>query len=319
VRVAAGLALLAAAALAAAADSAYPTRPIRLIVGFPPGGGTDAVARLLAPKLTEAMGQNWIVDNRPGAGGNLSSEIASRSNPDGHTALVALSTQLTVNPTLYKLSFAVQRDLRAVTLLNTAEHILVIHPGIPARTLKEFVDVAKQKPGALNYASAGIGSSLHMAAELLKKRAGIAMAHVAYKGAGPAVAALLAGEVQVLTGTISSTLPHISAGRLRPLAVTGAARSNALPDLPTVAESGYPGFDADAWYGLLVPGGTPAGVVERIRAETHKALQHRDVHTAMVRQGLNPQPSSPSELAERIKVETTLWAGIIKEAGIRAE
>jgi tripartite-type tricarboxylate transporter receptor subunit TctC len=265
------------------------------------------------------MGQTWIVDNRPGAGGNLSSEIAARSNPDGHTALVALSTQLTVNPTLYKLSVAVQRDLQAVTLLNTAEHILVIHPGIPARTLKEFVDVAKQKPGALNYASAGIGSSLHMAAELLKKRAGIAMTHVAYKGAGPAVAALVAGEVQVLTGTISSTLQLISAGRLRPLAVTGAARSRALPDLPTVAESGYPGFDADAWYGLLVPGGTPAHIVDRIRAEAQKALHDRDVQTAMVRQGLNPQASSPSELADRIKVETTLWAGIIKEAGIRAE
>lgn len=318
-RVVVALVLFGIVGIAAAAETPYPTRPVRLLVGFPPGGGVDAVARILSPKLAEAMGQSWIVDNRPGAGGNLSSEIAARSSPDGHTVLAALSTQLTVNPTLYKLAFSVQKDLQAVSLLNTAEHILVVHPSVPAKTLKEFVDVAKQKPGALNYASAGIGSSLHMAAELLKKRAGIDMAHVAYKGAGPAVAALVAGEVQVLTGTVVSTLQLISAGRLRALAVTGASRSKALPDLPTVAESGYPGFDADAWYGLLVPANTPAGVVERIRAEVHTALRASDVQAAMLRQGLNPQPSAPAELAARIKAETALWAGIIKDAGIRAE
>jgi tripartite-type tricarboxylate transporter receptor subunit TctC len=316
---AAALALGAAPMHAAAGDATYPSRPIRMIVGFPPGGGVDAVARLLCPKLTDALNQNCIVDNRPGAGGNVSSELTARSTPDGHTALVVLSTQLTVNPALYKLSFDVRKDLQPVSLLNWAEHILVIHPSVPARTLKEFVDVAKQKPGALNYASAGIGSSLHMAAELLKKRAGIAMTHVAYKGAGPAVAALLASEVQVLTGTVVSTVAHIKTGRLRALAATGAERSRTLPELPTVAESGYPGFNADAWYALMVPAGTPAAIVERLRAEVHKALASSDVQTAMARQGLNPQPGSPAELANRIKLETAQWAGIIKDAGIRAE
>jgi tripartite-type tricarboxylate transporter receptor subunit TctC len=316
---AAALALGAAPMHAASADATYPTRPIRMIVGFPPGGGVDAVARLLCPKLTEALTQNCIIDNRPGAGGNVSTELAARSTPDGHTALVVLSTQLTVNPALYKLGVSVQKDLQPVSLLNWAEHILVIHPSVPAKSLKEFVEVAKQKPGALNYASAGIGSSLHMAAELLKKRAGFAMTHVAYKGAGPAVAALLASEVQVLTGTVVSTIAHIKTGRLRALAATGAERSRTLPELPTVAESGYPGFNADAWYALMVPAGTPTAIVERMRAEVHKALGSPDVQTAMARQGLNPQPSSPAELANRIKLETALWAGIIKDAGIRAE
>ncbi|MCC6532393.1 MAG: tripartite tricarboxylate transporter substrate binding protein [Burkholderiales bacterium] len=316
---AAAVALGIACATATAADASYPTRPIRVIVGFPPGGGVDAVARLFCPKLAEALAQNCIVDNRPGAGGNVATELIARSTPDGHSTLVALSTQLTVNPALYKLSVGVQKDLQPVSLLNTAEHILVVHPGVPARSLKEFVDVAKQKAGALNYASAGIGSSLHMAAELLKKRTGIAMTHVAYKGAGPAVAALLASEVQVLAGTVVSMAAHINAGRLRALAVTGAARSKALPDLPTVAESGYPGFDADAWYALMLPAGTPAAIVERLRAEVHKALRHGDVQAAMVRQGLNLQLSSPAELASRIKTETAQWAGIIKDAGIRAE
>ena len=315
----AALGLLAAGAAAGAARAQTVSRPARIIVGFPPGGGVDTVTRLLCPKLTEALGQNCVIDNRPGAGGNLSTELAARSTPDGHTALVVLSTQLTVNPTLYKLSVAVQKDLQPVSLLNSAEHILVIHPSVPAKSLKEFVEVAKQKPGALNYASAGIGSSLHMAAELLKKRTGIAMTHVAYKGAGPAVAALLSSEVQVLTGTVVSTVAHIKTGRLRALAATGSERSRTLPELPTVAESGYPGFNADAWYALLVPVGTPTAIVERLRAEVHKALGSPDVQTAMARQGLNPQPSSPAELAQRIQLETALWAGIIKDAGIRAE
>jgi tripartite-type tricarboxylate transporter receptor subunit TctC len=316
---AAALALGATPMHAVSADTIYPTRPIRVIIGFPPGGGVDTVARLLCPKLTEALAQNCIIDNRPGAGGNVSTELAARSTPDGHTALIVLSTQLTVNPALYKLSVAIQKDLQPVSLLNSAEHILVIHPSVPAKSLREFVEVAKQKPGALNYASAGIGSSLHMAAELLKKRAGIAMTHVAYKGAGPAVAALLASEVQVLTGTVVSTVAHIRTNRLRALAVTGSQRSRTLPELPTVAESGYPGFDADAWYALMVPAGTPTAVVERLRAEVHKALGSPDVQTAMARQGLNPQPSSPAQLAKRIQLETELWAGIVKDAGIRAE
>lgn len=313
------LAIGAAAGLAPAAEAAYPTRPIRLVVPFPPGGGVDVVARLMSPKLTDAMGQTWVVDNRGGAAGNLGAEIVARANPDGHTLLLALSTQLTVNPSLYKLPFSVEKDLQPITMLVTAEHLLVVHPGVQAKTLKEFVALAKQKPGSLNFASAGVGSSIHLAAELLKKRTGIDITHVAYKGAGPAVAAMLAGETQVLTGTVASTIAYITAGRLRALAITGAKRSKVLPEVPTVAESGYPGFEADAWYGLLAPGATPKSIAERVRNEALKALQHADMQTAMARQGLAPETSTPAELAARIKTETGIWAGIIKDAGIRVE
>jgi tripartite-type tricarboxylate transporter receptor subunit TctC len=314
------LALGFAAGTLQAAETTYPTRPIRLVVGFPPGGGLDTLARIIAPKLGDALGQNWVVDNRSGAGGNLGTELVARANPDGYTVLMALSSQLTVNPSLYKqLPFNVENDLQPVTMLVTAEHILIVHPGVQAKTLQEFVAVARQTPGALRFASAGVGSSLHMAAELLKKRAGIDMVHVPYKGAGPAVTAMLAGECQVLTGTVSSTIQFISAGRLRALASLGARRSNVMPDLPTVAESGYPGFEADAWYGLLVPSRTPGNVVERIRTEALNVLQHPDVQTAMAQQGLAPATSTPAELAARIKRETSTWAGVIRDAAISAQ
>lgn len=313
------LVLSAAAAAAFAAEPAYPTRPIRLVVPFAPGGGVDVMSRILSPKLTDAMGQTWVVDNRAGAAGNLGADIVARASPNGYTVLAALNTQLTANPSLYKLPFSVEKDLQPITMLCTAEHIVVIHPSVQAKTLTEFIALAKQRPGAFNYASAGVGSSIHLAAELLKKRTGIQMSHVAYKGAGPAVAAMLAGETQVLAGTVVSTIQLIQAGRLRALASTGAKRSKVLPELPTVAESGYPGFDADAWYALLVPAGTPRYIVERIRTETIKAIQHPDSQAAMARLGLNPETTTPEELGARLKAETATYAAIIKEAGIRAE
>jgi tripartite-type tricarboxylate transporter receptor subunit TctC len=313
------LAFVSAACSTSAAETPYPTRPVRFVVGFPPGGGVDAMARLLSPKLSDAMGQNWIVDARSGAGGNLGAEIVARSNPDGYTTLLALSTQLTVNPGLYKMPFSVEKDLQPVTMVVKAEHILVVHPSVPARTLNEFIALARQKPGTLNFPSAGVGSSIHMAGELLKKRVGIDMVHVAYKGAGPAIASMLAGETQVLTGTVVSALTHLNTGKLRALASLGARRSKVLPDLPTVAESGYPGFEADAWYGVLVPSGTPKSIVERIRSEVLTALQYPDVRTAMSRLGLDPETSTPADLAARIKAETSMYAVLIKEAGIRAE
>ena len=313
------LASCAAGGVAQAAEPTYPTRPVRLVVPFAPGGGVDILARIMSPKLTDAMGQTWVVDNRGGAAGNLGAEIVARASPDGHTVLMALSTQLTANPSLYKMPFSVENDLQPVAMLVTAEHILVVHPGVQAKTFNEFIALARQKPGTLNYASAGVGSSIHLAAELLKKRTGIDMTHVAFKGAGPAVASMLGGETQVLTGTVASTIAFITAGRLRALATTGAKRSKVLPELPTVAESGYPGFEADAWYGILAPGATPKSIVERIRDEALKALQHTDVQTAMSRQGLAPATSTPAELAAHIKRETGIYAAVIKEAGIRAE
>jgi tripartite-type tricarboxylate transporter receptor subunit TctC len=315
----AALALLPLPAAAADGASAYPSRPVRLLVPFAPGGGADTLARIITPKLSDAMGQTWIVDNRGGAGGNLAAELVATANPDGQTAFMGFSTVLTVNPTLYKLGFSVQKDLQPVTLLATAQYILVLHPSVQATTVKEFVALAKSKPGALNYASAGVGSPLHLAAELFQKRAGIDMVHVAYKGGGPSAAALLAGQVQVLFGSVASSLPHVKSGRLRALATTGAKRSKVAPDLPSIAESGYPGYEVGSWYAFVVPAGTPKAIVERIRNEAIKALTHADVQQAMARQGLEAETSTPAELNERIERETAVWASVIKDAGIKAQ
>jgi tripartite-type tricarboxylate transporter receptor subunit TctC len=313
------LGICIAAGLAQAADSAYPTRPVRLVVPFAPGGGVDTTARIISPKLSESMGQNWIVDNRTGAAGNIGSEIVARANPDGHTVLLALDTQLTANPSLYDLTFNVAKDLQPVVILAVSDQIVVVHPGVAAKTLKEFIALAKQKPGALRHGSAGVGSSNHLAAELFKKVAGIDMVHVPYKGAGPASAAILAGEIQMNISSTASTIGFIKAGRLRALASTGAKRGKALPDLPTVAESGYPGFEAIQWYGLVVPRATPKSIVARIHMDSLKALQAADVRASMERLGLEQDPSTPEKLVARIKKETATWAAIIKDAGIRVQ
>jgi tripartite-type tricarboxylate transporter receptor subunit TctC len=312
-----GFCILAGAAQAA--DSPYPVRPVRLVVPFAPGGGVDATARIIAPKLSESMGQNWLVDNRTGAAGNLAGEIVARANPDGHTVLLALDTQLTANPSLYDLTFNVQKDLQPVVILAVSDQIVVVHPGVAAKTLKEFIALAKQKPGAFRHGSAGVGSSNHLAAELFKKVAGIDMVHVPYKGAGPAATAILAGEIQMNVSSTASTIGFINAGRLRALASTGLKRSKLLPELPTVAESGYPGFEAIQWYGLVVPGATPKGIVARIHKDSVRALQAADVRASMERLGLEQEPTSPEELVARIKKETATWAAIIKDAGIRVQ
>jgi tripartite-type tricarboxylate transporter receptor subunit TctC len=308
-----------AAGAVQAADSAYPTRPVRLVVPFAPGGGVDATARIIAPKLSEFMGQNWLVDNRTGAAGNLAGEIVARANPDGHTVLLALDTQLTANPSLYDLTFNVQKDLQPVVILAVSDQIVVVHPGVAAKTLKEFIALAKQKPGAFRHGSAGVGSSNHLAAELFKKVAGIDMVHVPYKGAGPAATAILAGEIQMNVSSTASTIGFINAGRLRALASTGLKRSKLLPELPTVAESGYPGFEAIQWYGLVVPGATPKSIVARIHKDSVRALQAADVRAAMERLGLEQEPTTPEELVARIKKETATWTAIIKDAGIRVQ
>ena len=320
-RVAAALAVVlpGTAADTQAADTPYPNRPIRVVVATAPGGGVDAVTRIVSPKLTDSMGQTWVVDNRAGAGGNVGAEIVARASPDGYTVLASTSTLLTVNPSLYRMPFSVEKDLQPVTVLAIGEQVVVVYPGVPVKTLAELITLAKQKPGALNYASAGQGTALHLGAELLKLRAGIEMTQVPYKGGGPAAAAVLAGEVQVLVGTMASTITFIQAGRLRALAATGAKRSRLSPDLPTVAESGYPGFDAGVWFGMTLPSATPKTIVERIHKETLKALQHPDVQTAMARQGMESGAGSPADMAARIRRETNTWAAVIKKTGIRAE
>jgi tripartite-type tricarboxylate transporter receptor subunit TctC len=309
--------ILCCAALAAPPD--YPTRPIRLLVPFAPGGGADTLSRIVTPKLSGAMGQQWVVDNRGGAGGNLAAEIVVRAAPDGHTVFMGFNTVLTVNPSLYKLPFSMQKDLEPITLLATAQYILVLHPSVQANSVKELVALLKEKPRSLNYSSAGVGSPLHLAAELFKKRAGVDMVHIAYKGGGPAAAAVLAGETQLIFGSVPSSMPHVKAGRLKALATTGSKRSKVAPDLPTMAELGFPGFDVSSWYALLVPAGTPASIVRRLHAEAVKAVAAPDVQQAASRQGLEIETSSPQGLAQRITTETAVWAALIKDAGIRAE
>ena len=297
----------------------FPTRPIRLLIPFAPGGGADTLARIISPRLSQALGQQWVIDNRGGAAGNLAAEIVARAAPDGHTVFMGFSTVLTVNPSLYKLPYSVDKDLQPVTLLATAQYILVLHPSVQATTLKDFIALARQKPGALNYASAGVGSPLHLAAELFKKRAGVEMVHLAYKGGGPAAAAVLGGEAQVIFGSVASSMPHVKAGRLKALATTGAKRAKVAPDLPTIAESGFPGFDVSSWYAFMVPARTPTAIVNRLRNEAIKAVALPDVQQAMSRQGLEVEAGTAQELATRIKAETAVWAEVIKAAGIRAE
>ena len=303
----------------AAVPGDYPLRPVRLLVPFAPGGGADALARILTPRLTEAMGQQWVVDNRGGAGGNIAAETVARAAPDGYTVFMGFSTVLTVNPSLYKLAFNMEKDLQPVTLLATAQYILVVHPSVPANSVKELIAVLKQKPRSLNFASAGVGSPLHLAAELFQRRAGVQMVHIPYKGGGPAAAAILGGEAHVLFGSVASSLPHVKSGRLKALATTGVKRSKVAPDLPTMEEAGFPGFDVTTWYSLMVPAGTPAAVVKRIHDEAVKALQRPDVQQIMGGQGLDPETSSAQELAARIKTEGKTWAEVIKSAGIKAE
>lgn len=302
-----------------AATPEYPNRPIRLLLPFAPGGSVDGLARIITPKLSEAMGQQWVIDNRGGAGGNIAAEIVARAAPDGYTALLGLSTIITANPALYKLSFSMEKDLQPITQLATSQYILVLHPGVPAGSVQELVALAKQKPRSLNYASGGIGTPLHLAAELFQKRAGIQMVHIPYKGGGAAAAAVLTGEAQLVFGSFASSLPQVKAGRLKSVATTGSRRSPLAPDVPTIAESGFPGLEVVSWFGLLVPSGTSASIVERIRDQTIKAVHTPDVQRAIAREGLDVETSTPSELAARIRTDTKTWAEVIRAAGIKPE
>jgi tripartite-type tricarboxylate transporter receptor subunit TctC len=314
------LVALVFASAASAASHDYPSKPIRLLVPFPPGGGADTIARILTPKLTERMGQTWVVDNRGGAGGNMATEVVATAQPDGYSVLLGFNTALAANPSLYKLPFNVLRDLQPVTKLAAGQYVLVLHPSVPAATLKDFIALARAQPGKLNYSSAGIGSPLHLAAEMFKLRAGVDLVHVPYKGGGPAAAAGLAGEVQVVFGSVPATLPQVKAGRLRALAVTGLKRSPVMPDLPTLAESGFAGFNVTSWYGFLLPAKTPRVVVMRLYDEALRVLKLADVQETLARQGLEIETSaSPEAFAAEIKTETAAWAKVVQTAGIKAD
>ncbi|HSC95310.1 MAG TPA: tripartite tricarboxylate transporter substrate binding protein [Burkholderiales bacterium] len=311
--------LSAMASLSAGASFAqqYPAKPIRLIVPFAPGGPADIQARLIGPKLTEAWGQPVVVENRPGGNTIIATELTARADPDGHVVQI-ISAGFAINVSLYaKLPYDSVRDFAPVTQLTSGPAIVVVHPSLPARSVKELVQLARSRPGQLTYGSAGLPSQL--AVELFKVMTGTDMVHVPYKGAAPAMVDLIAGHVQVSFPTISGGLPHARAGRLRALATTGAKRSLATPDLPTMIEAGVPGYVAVNWFGTVVPAKTPAAVVSRLSQEIARALRLPEVGERLLSQGMEPMSNAPEEFAAYIKSEMTKWAKVVKASGAKAE
>jgi len=302
------------------AQQAYPTKPIRMICPFPPGGTTDVVARLVAQKLTEAWGQQVVVDNRPGAGGIIGTEIVAKAAPDGYTVLLGSITTHAVNPALYKkLNFDPVKDFAPVSLVVSSPQLLAVHPSVAAKSVKELIALAKAKPGQLNYASAGTGTSPHLTFELFKSMAGIDVVHVPYKGTGPAITDLIGGQVQMMITGVVALMPHIKSGKLRGLGVTSAKRVAALPDLPTIAESGIPGFDVSSWFGVFLPGGTPKPIVAKMNAEIRKILEVPEVRQRLISQGADPASNTPEEFAAYVKAEMAKWGKVARDTGTRAD
>ncbi len=312
---------LAAFAISAAAHAqVYPVKPIRMIVAYPPGGGTDIVGRTLAQKLGESLGQGVVVENRGGASGNIGTELAARAAPDGYTILMGNVAPNAINVSLFKeLPFDPVADFAPVSLVASTPNILVVHPSTRARTVKEVIALAKAKPGAFNFASAGVGSSSHLAGELFRILAGADIVHVPYKGAGPAMVDVLSGQVQLYFATMPAAMPHVKTGKLAPVAVTSARRSQALPDLPTIAESGVPAYEASTWYGVLAPAHTPSAVVARLHGDIAKILADAALHARLADQGFDPVGNSPEEFGAYIKSEILKWGKVIRDAGIRPE
>jgi tripartite-type tricarboxylate transporter receptor subunit TctC len=310
--------LLAWAGMPAA--QTYPVKPVRLVIPYPPGGGSDTIGRPLAQKLGEGLGQQVVVENRGGANGNIGMEAVARSAPDGYTLVFALSAQLAINPGLYqKLPYDPLRDFAPITLLGEGGYILVVHPSLPAKSVKELLALAKARPGQIAYSSSGNGSGGHLAIELLNSMAGIRMLHVPYKGGGPALMDLIAGQVQVLFATQLASWPHVQSGRVRALAVSTAKRPASVPDLPTVSEAGLPGYDSGVWYAVLAPAGTPRDIISRINGEVVRALKQPDYRGLLVNNTIEPIGSPPERLTQYIKSELAKWARVIKAADVRID
>jgi len=313
----AAAALLLMGQTAGFAAQGYPERPIRLIIPLSAGGSADIVGRLLTQKLGESMGQQFVVDNRPGAGSIIGTEIAARAPRDGYTLLLAGSS-FTVAPSLRrKLPYDPIKDFTPITLASSSPGLLVVHPGVPVRTVSDLIGLARARPGEINYASPGNGTSPHFAGALFNMMAGVDMVHVPYKGAGPAVQGLIGGQVQVSFASMLSAITHARQGRLRAVAVTGGTRSPALPDLPTVAESGLPGFESGSWQALFAPAGTPAAIIRRLHREMVAVLKLPEVSTQLLRDGSEPVGSTPEALAKHVAGELAKWAKVAKEAGMR--
>ena len=313
-------ALACVGAHASAADTSFPSRPIRFIVPNGAGGTTDLVARSVAPKLADMLGQQVVIDNRPGSGGIIGTEIVARAAPDGHTLLMGTIGNLAISPALYrKLGYDTLRDFAPVTQLASAAYMVLLHPSVAAKSLKELAALAKAKPGALNFASAGSGTGSHLAAELFKSVAGVEMVHVPYKGGSPAMTDVIAGQVQLMFNGIPSSMPHLRSGRVRALAVTTATRSAAAPELPTIAEAGFPGAESTSWTGILVPAGTPAPVIAKLQSAFAKALQFPDVVARLSADGAAPVGNSAAEFGAYIKSELTKWSKVVKASGASAQ
>jgi tripartite-type tricarboxylate transporter receptor subunit TctC len=299
---------------------AYPARPVRYIVPFPPGGGADLIARSVAQKITEGGGMQFLIDNRPGAGTILAAELAARSAPDGYTIFHGANTSHAINPNLHvKLPYDPIRDFAPITRLASFPNIVVVHPSLPVRSLKALVALAKARPGQLNFSSSGNGTPAQLAGVMFNDAAGVDMVHIPYKGSAPALTALMSGETQLMFSSLASALPFVRSGRLRPLAVTSAQRSPAVPDMPTIAESGYPGFEAITWHGLFAPAGTPPAMVARLHSEFARVLDAKEFRTWMLNQGADAASSTPEEFAAFVKSELTLYAKIVRKAGMKAD
>ena len=304
----------------AIAADAYPVKALRLIVPFPPGGPADALARLVGDKLSTSLGKAVVVDNRPGAGGNIGMELGAKSAPDGYTLVLAPAGNLTVNPFLYRnVPYDVARDFAPVTVIAAVPNVLVVHPSVPAKSIAELIRYAKAHPGTLNYSSPGNGSGAHLAGELFKSTAGIDIVHIPFNGIAPAVTAVVGGQVQMMFAGAPSALPQVKAGRLVALGVASPKRIAGASELPTLAESGLPGFDVTSWYSIVVPAGTPNDTIARLRTEIAAALAQPDVQEKLASLGAEPIGNTPAEFAAMIKLETAKWGKIVKDANIQVE
>ena len=306
-------------AAAAHAQQPYPTRPVRLIVPFTPGAINDLIARLLAARLAESWRQQVVVDNRPGAGTVIGTDLVAKATPDGHTLLL-VSAAFAINPTLYaKLPFDPVRDFAPVTLIGAAPFVMVAAPALPVRSVKELVALAKSKPGQLSYASTGIGATAHLVGEMLKTAAGIDLVHIPYKGFAPALTDVIAGQVQVTYGTYSTLAPHMQAGRIRALAVTSAKRSQVAPELPTIAEAGYPNFNATAWWGVAAPARVPAEIVQKLQTDLLAIVRQPEMRERLTREGVDVAGDQPAQFAVFIREEIQRWGAAVKQSGAKPE
>ena len=298
----------------------YPERPIRLLVGFAPGGGTDTTARAIAQRLGSALGQQVVIDNRPGAAGNIAAEIVAHSSPDGYTLLMGTIAALAINPTLFgNLPFDPVKDFAPITQAVNSTNVLVVHPSVKANNVKEFIALAKAAPDKILYGSSGVGGAGHLAGELFCTLGGVRMVHVPYKGGGPVMVDLLAGQVHSVFATAATAIPHIKTGKIRPLGVTTLKRAGMLPDIPTIAEQGLKGFDANNWYGLLAPAKTPRKIVDKLNAEVVKVLNMPEIKQYLFSQGLDPAPTTPEEFGAYVKSEMAKWATVVRNAGASAK